>query len=35
MAKQPTQPGYQRIVAKLGTNLLTAGTDKLDGATMS
>ena len=35
MAKQRTKPGYQRIVAKLGTNLLTAGTDKLDGATMS
>jgi len=35
MAKQRTQPGYQRIVAKFGTNLLTAGTDKLDRATMS
>ena len=23
-------PGYQRIVAKFGTNLLTAGTDELD-----
>lgn len=29
------QTGYQRIVAKLGTNLLTAGTDELDRATMS
>ena len=35
MAKQRTQPGYRRIVAKFGTNLLTAGTDKLDSATMS
>ena len=23
-------PGYRRIVAKFGTNLLTAGTDRLD-----
>ncbi len=35
MAKQRAQPGYRRIVAKFGTNLLTAGTDKLDVATMS
>ena len=35
MAKARTQGGYQRIVAKFGTNLLTAGTDKLDRATMS
>jgi glutamate 5-kinase len=35
MAKQRPQPGYRRIVAKFGTNLLTAGTDQLDAATMS
>jgi glutamate 5-kinase len=35
MAKQRPQPGYRRIVAKFGTNLLTAGTDRLDAATMS
>ena len=35
MAKQRAQPGYRRIVAKFGTNLLTAGTDRLDAATMS
>ena len=35
MAKQGAQPGYRRIVAKFGTNLLTAGTDRLDVATMS
>ncbi len=35
MAKQRAQPGYRRIVAKFGTNLLTAGTDQLDAATMS
>ncbi len=29
------QPGYQRIVAKFGTNLLTAGTDRLDTSVMS
>lgn len=28
-------PGYRRIVAKFGTNLLTAGTDHLDLATMA
>lgn len=32
---QGTRPGYQRIVAKVGTNLLTAGTDRLDAAVMS
>jgi glutamate 5-kinase len=35
MAKVRTQGGYRRIVAKFGTNLLTAGTDELDRATMS
>ena len=35
MAKARTQGGYRRIVAKFGTNLLTAGTDQLDRATMS
>ncbi len=35
MAKQPAQPGYRRIVAKFGTNLLTAGTDTLDIAAMT
>ncbi len=35
MAKQRPRPGYRRIVAKFGTNLLTAGTDQLDTATMS
>jgi glutamate 5-kinase len=35
MVKQRAQPGYRRIVAKFGTNLLTAGTDQLDAATMS
>ena len=35
MTKQLTQPGYRRIVAKFGTNLLTAGTAELDGPTMS
>ena len=35
MAKQPSQPGYRRIVAKFGTNLLTAGTDTLDIAAMT
>lgn len=35
MAKARTQGGYRRIVAKFGTNLLTAGTDELDRATMS
>jgi glutamate 5-kinase len=35
MAKQRARPGYQRIVAKFGTNLLTAGTDRLDASTMS
>ncbi|MHB8684749.1 MAG: glutamate 5-kinase [Dehalococcoidia bacterium] len=29
------QPGYHRIVAKLGTNLLTGGTDRLDAGVMS
>ena len=29
------RPGYRRIVAKFGTNLLTAGTERLDGAVMS
>ena len=35
MTKQRTRPGYRRIVAKFGTNLLTAGTDEIDSATMS
>jgi glutamate 5-kinase len=35
MAKQRARPGYRRIVAKFGTNLLTAGTDQLDASTMS
>lgn len=30
-----TQPGYHRIVAKFGTNLLTGGSDRLDPAVMS
>jgi glutamate 5-kinase len=30
-----SKQGYRRIVAKLGTNLLTAGTDKLDARLMS
>jgi glutamate 5-kinase len=30
-----TQTGYRRMVAKFGTNLLTAGTDSLDLKTMS
>src|SRR5438270_229257 len=29
------QPGYHRIVAKFGTNLLTAGSDRLDTGVMS
>ncbi|MDE3097774.1 MAG: hypothetical protein KGK07_17445, partial [Chloroflexota bacterium] len=29
------QPGYRRIVAKLGTNLLTGGSDRLDAGVMS
>jgi glutamate 5-kinase len=29
------QPGYQRVVAKLGTNLLTAGTDRLDAGVIA
>ena len=35
MAKTRAQGGYRRIVAKFGTNLLTAGTNQLDRATMS
>jgi glutamate 5-kinase len=39
MTRPPTRgtprPGYQRIVAKFGTNLLTAGTDELDLDAMS
>jgi glutamate 5-kinase len=35
MAKKRTQPGYRRIVAKFGTNLLTAGTDKIDSTTVA
>ncbi len=37
MASKTAQPraGYKRIVAKFGTNLLTAGTDKLDVRLMS
>ncbi len=38
MARQrphSARPGYQRIVAKFGTNLLTAGTDRLDASVMS
>ncbi len=31
----PAQVGYQRIVAKFGTNLLTSGTDELDLAAMA
>lgn len=34
MARART-PGYRRIVAKFGTNLLTAGTDRLDLDTMA
>jgi glutamate 5-kinase len=30
-----TRPGYERIVAKLGTNLLTGGTDRLDPKVMA
>ncbi|MDE3094687.1 MAG: glutamate 5-kinase [Chloroflexota bacterium] len=29
------QPGYRRIVAKLGTNLLTGGSDRLDAGVMA
>ena len=35
MPKSRSQPGYRRIVAKFGTNLLTAGTAELDIATMT
>ncbi len=32
---QGARSGYRRIVAKVGTNLLTAGTDRLDAGVMS
>jgi glutamate 5-kinase len=35
MTRASRPSGYRRIVAKFGTNLLTAGTDRLDLATMS
>jgi glutamate 5-kinase len=35
LTRTKNQPGYRRIVAKFGTNLLTAGTDRLDMKTMS
>ncbi len=35
MPKQRGANGYRRIVAKFGTNLLTAGTDRLDQPTMA
>ncbi len=33
--QRPARGGYERIVAKFGTNLLTAGTDRLDPAVMA
>src|SRR5690349_12632028 len=33
--RNAAQPGYHRIVAKFGTNLLTAGTERLDTGVMS
>jgi glutamate 5-kinase len=34
-SRNGARPGYERIVAKFGTNLLTAGTDRLDVEVMS
>src|SRR5690242_18043690 len=35
MPARRTLPGYRRIVAKVGTNVLTAGSDSLDLPTIS
>ncbi|MBI5290120.1 MAG: glutamate 5-kinase [Chloroflexi bacterium] len=35
MAKKQSSRGYRRVVAKFGTNLLTAGTDRLHAKTMA